>query len=121
MPSATDSVAPQERQKVEETQRKNIKIEKRSFNVYNSRQSFIRRRCFYFAILQSQIEEQLGISLFGRFIVTDSNIQICCPVHNNGQEKRPSCGISRVDKIIMVKNSSRDCTLFYVWIYCNTT
>lgn len=50
--------------------------------------------------LQSQIEEQLGISLFGRFIVTDSNIQICCPVHNNGQEKRPSCGISRVDKII---------------------
>lgn len=71
--------------------------------------------------LQSQIEEQLGISLFGRFIVTDSNIQICCPVHNNGQEKRPSCGISRVDKIIMVKNSSRDCTLFYMWLYCNTT
>ena len=45
--------------------------------------------------LQRQIEEQLGISLFGLFIVTDSNIQICCPSSATMGKKKGSCGISK--------------------------
>lgn len=37
-----------------------------------------------------------GISLFKEFKVGPRNIQFNCPVHANGQEKNPSCGISIV-------------------------
>lgn len=40
-----------------------------------------------------------NIDLFRKFIVNELNIQFTCPFHNNGQEKKPSCGISRKDVI----------------------
>jgi len=42
--------------------------------------------------LQRQVENN-GKNYFKEFIVTPDNIQFCCPVHNDGQEKKPSCGI----------------------------
>lgn len=46
-----------------------------------------------------ELRDQLkinGIELFHTVKETTSNIQVTCPIHNNGQERRPSCGISRV-------------------------
>lgn len=37
-----------------------------------------------------------GIYLFRDFKIGPSNIQFTCPVHNDGQERKPSCGISTV-------------------------
>lgn len=27
-----------------------------------------------------------------------NNIMVCCPIHNNGQERKPSCGISTIER-----------------------
>jgi DNA primase len=35
-----------------------------------------------------------GLQLFNEFKVGTRNIQFNCPSHNNGQERRPSCGIT---------------------------
>lgn len=40
-----------------------------------------------------------GISLLGKFKSGPRNIQFKCPVHNDGQESKPSCGISTADKV----------------------
>lgn len=39
-----------------------------------------------------------GIPLLHKIVVGNSNIQVTCPVHNNGQERKPSCGISTTYK-----------------------
>ena len=51
------------------------------------------------AILQ-ELKTELalnGVQRFGKFRKITNHIQFCCPFHNNGQEKRPSCGITTVD------------------------
>jgi len=35
-----------------------------------------------------------GIPLLHKMVVGPNNIQVTCPVHNKGQERKPSCGIS---------------------------
>lgn len=37
-----------------------------------------------------------GIPLLHKITTSNNNIQVTCPVHNNGQERKPSCGISTV-------------------------
>ena len=41
---------------------------------------------------------QNGIYLLNNIKPTGENIMITCPVHKNGQERKPSCGLSVVDK-----------------------
>lgn len=41
---------------------------------------------------------QTGKDLLRTFIVKDNNIQFCCPIHKNGMERKPSCGMSTKDK-----------------------
>lgn len=48
--------------------------------------------------LRNDIYLQFGIDYFRQFIVKESNIQFCCPIHKKGQEQKPSCGISLKDK-----------------------
>lgn len=38
-----------------------------------------------------------GVELFREFKKSGNNIQFPCPVHNHGQERKPSCGISTKD------------------------
>lgn len=50
-------------------------------------------------ILQLQSELHLkGIQRLYKVKQTYSGIQVCCPIHNEGQEKRPSCGINTLDR-----------------------
>lgn len=46
--------------------------------------------------LRRQLAE-LGINRFADFKVGASNIQTNCPIHSDGQEKKPSCGIRTTD------------------------
>lgn len=39
-----------------------------------------------------------GIDILRKFKRTRDSIQICCPFHKQGQEQKPSCGISTADK-----------------------
>ncbi len=39
-----------------------------------------------------------GKNILSKIKVGETNIQICCPIHNNGQERKPSCGITRIEK-----------------------
>ena len=39
-----------------------------------------------------------GILRFSEFKVGQRNIQFNCPIHNDGQERKPSCGISTVNQ-----------------------
>jgi len=39
-----------------------------------------------------------GIDKFAKFKVGIDNIQFTCPIHNDGQEKKPSCGITIKNK-----------------------
>lgn len=39
-----------------------------------------------------------GINLFATFKQGPTDIQFNCPVHANGQERKPSCGITTIDK-----------------------
>lgn len=48
-----------------------------------------------------ELRDQLainGIHLFRTIKVAENNIQITCPIHNEGRERHPSCGISRTDQ-----------------------
>ena len=40
-----------------------------------------------------------GINLFNKFIETENHIQFNCPSHKGGQERKPSCGITKNDII----------------------
>lgn len=44
-------------------------------------------------LLREQVLQRTGKELFHKIKRTGNNIMVCCPHHNNGQEKRPSCGI----------------------------
>lgn len=48
--------------------------------------------------LRSQLSAN-GIQLFHSMRDTPDNIQVCCPYHKDGQEKRPSAGIKKSDGI----------------------
>lgn len=48
-------------------------------------------------VLRSQLAAG-GVKLFSTIRSSGTNIQVTCPFHNNGQERRPSCGISCIDK-----------------------
>lgn len=47
--------------------------------------------------LKNQLEAN-GIQRFAEFKLGTDNIQFNCPIHNNGQERKPSCGILTKDK-----------------------
>lgn len=50
-------------------------------------------------ILQ-ELKSQLalaGINRFEKFIETSQHIQFNCPIHKNGQERKPSCGMTTTD------------------------
>lgn len=47
--------------------------------------------------LKRQLEMN-GIQRFATFKVGPKNIQFNCPIHNDGQERKPSCGISTVNQ-----------------------
>ncbi len=44
--------------------------------------------------LKAQVYEQQGKEIFKKIKRSGSNIMICCPIHKDGQERKPSCGIS---------------------------
>lgn len=48
----------------------------------------------------SELQNQLhanGIPLLNKIIDTPKNVQVCCPYHKGGQERRPSAGIKKSD------------------------
>lgn len=47
--------------------------------------------------LRQQVLDQQGREILRKIKRTGNNIMVCCPVHNDGQERKPSCGISTVD------------------------
>ena len=51
-----------------------------------------------FEELRSQLTAN-GITLFHSMRDTPDNIQVCCPYHKGGQERRPSAGIKKSDGI----------------------
>lgn len=44
--------------------------------------------------LRRQVLEKTGREILRKIKPSGDNIMICCPVHNDGQERNPSCGIS---------------------------
>lgn len=50
------------------------------------------------AELKTQLELN-GIHRFHKIIDTPNNLMVCCPFHNNGQERKPSMGIYKKDGI----------------------
>ena len=48
------------------------------------------------AELKTQLELN-GIHRFHKIIDTPNNLMVCCPFHNNGQERKPSMGIYKKD------------------------
>jgi hypothetical protein len=57
-------------------------------------------------LLLTELQRQLQINgrqLFHKFKTSSGNIQFCCPIHKDGQERKPSCGISTEDKTISGK------------------
>lgn len=44
--------------------------------------------------LRDQIEIQQGRQIFRKIKRSGDNIMVCCPIHNDGQERKPSCGIT---------------------------
>lgn len=47
--------------------------------------------------LRSQLAAN-GLNYFNEFKVGEMDIQFNCPIHSGGQERKPSCGITRVKK-----------------------
>ena len=48
-----------------------------------------------------------GINLFNKFIETEDHIQFNCPSHKGGQERKPSCGITKKDIIQDLGNGKK--------------
>lgn len=44
-------------------------------------------------VLKNELDVK-GINLLHKIIPGTNNIQVTCPIHNHGQERKPSCGIS---------------------------
>ena len=45
--------------------------------------------------LKNEVQQKIGKDILRKIKPSGDNIMVCCPIHNNGQERRPSCGISR--------------------------
>ena len=56
--------------------------------------------------LKAQLALQ-GINLFNKLIETENHIQFNCPSHKGGQERKPSCGITKNDIIQDLGNGKR--------------
>ena len=48
--------------------------------------------------LRRQVELKTGRSILSKIKPSGDNIMVCCPFHNNGQERRPSCGVTTIRK-----------------------
>ena len=48
--------------------------------------------------LRNQVLQITGREILNKMRHVGDNIMICCPIHNNGQERKPSCGITTVPK-----------------------
>lgn len=48
--------------------------------------------------LKLEVFEKYNKEIFHKMKEGPTDIMVCCPIHNNGQERRPSCGISTVRK-----------------------
>lgn len=48
-----------------------------------------------------------GVQLFNKFIETENHIQFNCPSHKGGQERKPSCGITKKDIIQDLGNGKK--------------
>lgn len=48
--------------------------------------------------LKNQVYEKQGKELLRKIKRSGDNIMICCPNHNDGQERNPSCGITTIRK-----------------------
>ena len=47
--------------------------------------------------IKEQVLHQQGREILRKIKKSGNNIMVCCPNHNDGQERKPSCGISIVD------------------------
>lgn len=59
-----------------------------------------------------------GINLIGKYKEGQTHIQICCPYHADGQERRPSAGIRKVDGVFHCFACSEVHSLPEVISYC---
>lgn len=41
-----------------------------------------------------------GVSLFGIMKDSGDDIMVCCPIHNNGRERNPSCGVHKKTGVV---------------------
>lgn len=48
--------------------------------------------------IREQVLQEQGREILRKMKKSGNNIQVCCPVHNDGQERKPSCGISLVPR-----------------------
>ena len=48
--------------------------------------------------IRQQVYEQQGREILHKIKESGNNIMVCCPSHNDGQERKPSCGISTVQR-----------------------
>lgn len=48
--------------------------------------------------IRQQVYEQQGRQILSKIKESGNNIMVCCPSHNDGQERKPSCGISVVSR-----------------------
>lgn len=47
--------------------------------------------------VRAQVLDKQGKEILRKIKKSGNNIMVCCPNHNDGQERKPSCGISLVD------------------------
>ena len=59
--------------------------------------------------LKSQLALQ-GIYRFDKFIETENHIQFNCPIHKGGQERKPSCGITKNRIVTELGNGNKKVT-----------
>lgn len=48
--------------------------------------------------IRDQVLQQQGRSILNKIKRSGNNIMVSCPIHNDGQERRPSCGISLIHR-----------------------
>ena len=48
--------------------------------------------------IRDQVFQQQGRQILSKIKKSGNNIMVCCPVHSNGQERKPSCGIITVER-----------------------
>lgn len=48
--------------------------------------------------IREQVYQEQGREILAKIKKAGNNIMVCCPCHNEGQERKPSCGISLVER-----------------------